>query len=523
MSSPEGISRPAAVAGLFYPAGSTLLRETVRRLLAQAEDFCLPDVRALIVPHAGYAYSGPVAATAYRQIEGRKISRVVILAPSHYGHFQGVAVVPEGAFVTPLGQVPIDPLARPLASLPPFFPERPVPVELPSWAQTSPFGRGVSQGLPHRWEHSIEVQLPFLQETVGTFTLVPALFGEVDPCDAAWILKRFLDSTTLVIASSDLSHYLPHGEAVSVDRHSVDAIRRLDIDALKEADACGRLPIATVAYLAKELGWQPQVLDYRTSGDTSGDYEAVVGYVAVAFCAAEKASHLSTAGDQVRTTSEQPGPRSSAVCVLGDQEAESPKHWNFSPEERQILLKLARASISNAVTGQPPPQVDASKLPERLRQPAACFVTLKRSGQLRGCIGTLMAREPLFEAVMRRAESAALADHRFPPVDPEELNDLQVEISVLSPSHSLQGLNREEILSQLQPGRHGVILRVRGQHATFLPQVWEHFPDKEEFLAKLAKKVGLPPDAWLWQDAELAVYEAEVISEQDQAQLGTES
>ena len=517
MSSLDGMTRPAAVAGLFYPAGAGLLRETVRRLLAEAEDLHLQDVRALIVPHAGYAYSGPVAASAYRQVQGRKISRVIILAPSHYGHFRGVAVVPGGSFVTPLGRVPIDPLARALAESPPFFPERPVPVQLPSWAKTTPFERGLSQGLPHMWEHSIEVQLPFLQEAIGTFTLVPALFGEVDAREAARVLARFLDNTTLVVASSDLSHYLPHEEAVLVDRQCIGAIRQLDVDGVREADACGRLPMATVVYLAREFGWEPRILDYRTSGDTSGDYEAVVGYVAVAFCASEKISQVSMTCHEAEAGNRGEGGEATAGSHLKDAKTEEAKPWDLSPEEREILLKLAREAIWSAVTGNPPPRVEVWRLPERLRQPAACFVTLKRGGQLRGCIGTLIPREPLYEAVIRRAESAALADHRFPPVRPEELGDLEVEISVLGPSRPIRGATPEEILSQIQPGRHGVILRVAGQHATFLPQVWEHFPDKEEFLAKLAQKAGLPQDAWLWPEAELEVYEAEVISEEGRA------
>ncbi|MCS7238147.1 MAG: AmmeMemoRadiSam system protein B [Thermoguttaceae bacterium] len=516
--------RSPAVAGVFYPANRESLIATVDRLLSQAPDLGLSGVRALIVPHAGYTYSGPVAAVAYRQIRGAPFRRVVILAPSHFGLFRGVAVVAEGVFSTPLGDVPIDPLAKKLAECAPFFPERPVPAEVPGWAAYC-LGMVPRQELPHRWEHSIEVQLPFLQRCLQEFSLIPALLGEVNPREVAETLSPFVDEETLLIASSDLSHYLPQEEANVVDQATLEKIRRLDTTGAADLDACGRLPIATLLHLAQQFGWQPQILEYKTSGDISGDYSAVVGYAAVAFCGLRRDS-AEAAGETTEAAAGPPlhdlreGKRtslpkedSSAVSVR-----DTPRPWGFSPQEKQILLDLAREAIRRAVCQLPPPQVHPAELPERLRRPGACFVTLKVDGQLRGCIGTLSPKEPLYLAVIRRAEAAATSDPRFPPVGPEELDRLSVAISVLGECRPLEASTPEEILIRLEPGRHGVVLRVGSHHATFLPQVWEHFPDKIIFLEKLAAKAGLFPDAWRRPEARIEVYEAEILSTDDEAQ-----
>lgn len=513
--------RPPAVAGVFYPADRAGLAATIDKLLEKAPDFKLRGIRALIAPHAGYVYSGPVAAVAYRQIRGTGFRRVVLLAPSHFCFFRGVTVVTEGFFSTPLGLVPIDPVAEELANRPPFFREEPLPAELPGWARHS-FWTGAQREFPHRWEHSIEVHIPFLQRVLNDFSLVPTLFGEVDPEEVAEVLLPFVDAQTLFVASSDLSHYLPHEEAVLHDRQTLEAICRLDVKAAPHLDACGRLPIATLIHMALRRGWHAQLLEHKTSGDTSGDYEAVVGYGAVAFCSPE--------GAPVETPAEKKLPRIATPDRgnASEDQPEQPKTeeqpvltpdrslpWGFSAEEKRILLRLAREAIRSAVCQLSLPSVNPDELPEKLRRPGACFVTLKVLGQLRGCIGTLQPKEPLYLAVIRRAESAATADPRFPPVTPEELDLLSIEISALSPCRQLNATTPEEILAQIEPGKHGVVLRVGSSHATFLPQVWEHFADKTQFLEKLAVKAGLFPDAWRRPDAKIEVYEVEIVADDE--------
>lgn len=519
-----GKIRAPAVAGLFYPGSPGALTSTLDRLLGATRVFHLGDIGALVVPHAGYTYSGPVAAVAYAQLRGRSFRRVIILAPSHYAYFEGVAVSAAEAFATPLGSVPVDEAARLLVATPPFFSEKPVPAELPGWAHSAVWPRTTAE-LPHRWEHSIEVQLPFLQRVLTDFRIIPALFGSVRAKEAAQALLPFVDEQTLIIASSDFSHYLPHEEAVEEDRKSLAAIQQMDVDAVERIDACGRLPIATVVHLARWLGWSPHVLEYKTSGDTSGDYSAVVGYAAVAFCTSP-----ANAGDRQESTTSQ----ASLAAGRASQATEVPRErndsgegqagevkggsiWGLSAEERSLLLQLARQAVEAAARGLPPPSPREEGLPEKLRRPGACFVTLKVHGQLRGCIGTISPKEPLYLAVIRRAQSAATSDPRFPPVTPEEMGDLRIEISLLGEPRPLFGRTPGEILTQIEPARHGVVLRVGASHATFLPQVWEHFPDKIQFMERLSTKAGLSPEGWRWPGAEISVYEVESFSEEDES------
>lgn len=514
-----GKIRSPAVAGLFYPAQREELLATVDGLLAEARHFGLKDIRALIVPHAGYSYSGIVAAAAYAQIRGCLFRRVIILGPSHHAYFRGVAVVMEGGSSTPLGVVNIDDSAPALAACSPFFGEKPVPVEVPGWALpgNSP---ALPLGLPHTWEHAIEVQLPFLQRVLTDFGIVPALFGDVRPEEAAQALLPFVDEATLILVSSDLSHYRPHEEAVNEDQKTLAAISSLDLSAAERIDACGRLPIATVIRLAKTLGWSARILDYRTSGDTSGDYSAVVGYAAVAFWGPCKPAFEGSATGASVVLSTTAGGIPDEHGDKDPKVAESPAALGqppsgFTREERRFLLQLARDAVRAAVQLGPLPSPSLEEVPERLRRPAACFVTLKSGGQLRGCIGTLSPKEPLYLAVVRRAQNAAVADPRFPPVREEELPRLHIEISVLREPRAVVGSTPAEILTHIEPGRHGVVLRVGAQHATFLPQVWEHFPDKQQFMERLAVKAGLPPQAWAWPGAEISVYEVGVVTDDE--------
>ncbi|MBN2196930.1 MAG: AmmeMemoRadiSam system protein B [Polyangiaceae bacterium] len=259
----SGAIREPAVADRFYRGDSAALAADVDRYLGQAKERALPELRALIVPHAGYVFSGPVAGEGFRQLRGRAYETVFVLAPSHHAAFRGVSVGDYSAYRTPLGLVRVAALARALPGVDPF-----------TWVPDAELQ-----------EHALEVQLPFLQRTLADFALVPLLFGAVDPARVARALAPRLDRDTLVVASSDLSHYHPYDEAVALDRATLDGIVALDVDRVGEESACGRLPIMTVIHLARQLGWRAELLDYRNSGDTSGNRLRVVGYGAVAFVA----------------------------------------------------------------------------------------------------------------------------------------------------------------------------------------------------------------------------------------------
>jgi MEMO1 family protein len=497
---PQKVEGPA-VAGLFYPRHEDDLGKQLDQLLDAAQTEPIEHLRALVCPHAGYEYSGPTAAAGYKQLVGRPIHTVIVLGPSHTASFQGAALPDADAMETPLGLIRISAKAADLAKRKPFAVNPPCQVQRPRWAEVAPkklppFG----EETPHTFEHSVEVQLPFLQRTLGQFEVVPVVFGEVDPEEAAKALLEVLDDDTLLVASSDLTHYLPYAVAKSLDSTTVQAICSLNVAWFEEEEAswearanislaCGKDPILTVMHVARLKGWKARLLDYRNSGDTAGSkQQGVVGYAAIAFYEpAEPAAEKPAAGKN-----------------------------QYTPAERAMLLRLARQAVVAAANGDDPPEADAKTLNENVSAPRACFVTLKKNGQLRGCIGTVFPRESLYQAVLHSARSAAVEDHRFPPVKPEELKDLDIEVSVLSLPQRLKFNSPEDLLQKLRPNVDGVVLRVGKNQGLFLPQVWEQIPDKVKFLDELAsQKAGLDPSAWRRSDARVLIYQAEAFQESE--------
>ncbi len=485
--------RGPAVAGIFYPRHADDLAEQVDRCLAEVEPAPLKNLRGLVCPHAGYDFSGPVAAVAYKQLDGRAIDTVVVMAPSHYADFKGASIPDVDAYETPLGRVPLSLLDEELAKTRPFVRNPPCNVVRPGWWKQSPqeelptFG----EDTPHSWEHSLEVQIPFLQRTLKDFVLVPIVMGEVDPKEAADALAPHLDKKTLVVASSDLSHQYPYDTACQLDASSIRAICDLDVDWLERGEwlpseePCGKLPVLTLMYLARKNGWQAKLLDYRNSGDTSGNKSGVVGYAAIAFVEPDAA------------------------------EPAEPPAAALTPEEGKILLELAAKTVNDVVTYGTQPPADESEMTEGLRRRRACFITLTKSGQLRGCIGTIFPREPLCRAVVEKARSAALEDPRFTPVTKEELDQLEVEVSVLTVPRRLEIASPEDLVKKLRPHTDGVVLRVGRRQATYLPQVWEQIPEPEAFLGHLAEKAGLAADAWKDPAAMVLIYQVQAFKQSE--------
>ncbi|MCJ7544209.1 MAG: AmmeMemoRadiSam system protein B [Phycisphaerae bacterium] len=485
---PTGLIRQAAVAGLFYPKDPRTLSATVDALLAEARPPAKENVRALICPHAGYEYSGPTAAFGYKLLAGRDVRTVILLAPTHYAELIGAYIPQVSGYATPLGTVRISPKAAALAQAKCFAGAGRWRVHRPDWWRLSPqtipaFG----EDTPDTWEHSGEVQVPFLQKVLGDFELIPVIVGQVDAKDLADAIEPQLDETTVVVASSDLSHYHTYDQAQAKDHACVEAICNLDIAQATLQEACGRTPILTVMHLAGRRGWQPTLLDCRSSGDTTGDKGQVVGYASIAFCATER-----TAPMNAPTTAPE----------------------NLSDSERKFLLDLARRTVRQAVTAGDLPKVDRSGLSNRLAKPTGCFVTLTQGGRLRGCIGHILPQRPLAEAVVDTARSAALDDPRFPPVTPAELGELHIEISVLTVPQGLAFSSPQDLTRKLRPGRDGVILKIGPRMATYLPQVWEQLPGTEEFLSNLAQKAGCPANAWKGSGVEVQVYQVEAFEEE---------
>ena len=471
--------REPAVAGLFYPADAAALSKALDKLLKAAPDHRVTGLKGLVCPHAGYEYSGPTAAIAYQALTGCDAQTVIVMGPSHYAWFKGTSIPDAEAYRTPLGLVPISEKAKRLAASAPFVIEPRCQVQRPSWSGQGPKpAPEPGQDTPETWEHSVEVQVPFLQKVLKNFKLLPVVVGEADPEQIARVLAATLDDKTVVVASSDLSHYHPYSAAKDLDGRCVKAICDGDIDQMKTQEACGKLPILALMHLARLKGWKAQLLDYRNSGDATGDKDRVVGYTAVGFYA--------------------------------------PASESLAAPERKLLLELARKSLKNAAANASPPEVAAKDLPPKLTEPKACFVTLTRGGALRGCIGHLTALEPLYQAVIDNARSAALRDSRFPTVQPDEVDKLKIEISVLTEPQPVAFSSPDDLLSKLHAPEDGVLLHIGPRTATFLPQVWSQLPDKVDFLNHLAQKAGCESAAWRGTGVTVSVYHVECFEEAEE-------
>ncbi len=471
-------TRPPAVAGGFYPADAKELARTVDDLLARAQVQPLTDPpTALIVPHAGYMYSGAVAAHAYALLKGLKFERVVVISPSHIDAFPFSAVYDGDAYATPLGTIPVDKAFA--AQL----------VKAGSGIQLSSRGHTISGD---RGEHALEVQLPFLQRVLGEFRLVPIIMGDqrYESCRALGVAlaKTIQTSPALIVASSDLSHFHSYEEAVRLDRRVLKAIQEWDYYTMARNfeqnlwEACGGGPIVAAMIAAERLGArQARLLKYANSGDVTNDRSRVVGYGAVALVKAARAG----------------------------AEGNGLSHADFalSEKEQEELLWLARKSVETAVRERRLYEGPAPRWPS-LTEDRGAFVTLKRHGRLRGCIGYIFPMKPLYLTVRDVAAMAALRDERFPPVVTAELDQLEYEVSVLSP------LRRVLDVKEIVTGRHGLVVKRGAREGLLLPQVaTEQKWDRMKFLEQTCLKAGLPPNAWRDPETDIFAFTAFVFSE----------
>lgn len=451
------IRRPA-VAGMFYPVDPLALSAEVDAHLAQARATATADrvlPKMLLVPHAGYIYSGPVAAHAYARLAAvrERVRRVVLLGPTHRVALRAIAAPTVDAFETPLGRVMLDRGAiDSLADLP----------------------QVIANDGAHATEHSLEVQLPFLQRVLGEFALVPLAVGHVAPAQVTDVIERLWGGEeTLIVISSDLSHYLTYAQANAVDGRTVQRILALD-PALDHDQACGATPLSAALAVARRHGLRPHLLDLRNSGDTAGDRSRVVGYCAIAF--APGAGQAADAGDD--------GDSAAADPVLG---------WALTSRARNAIA----STLNLPVVDEPGHAA--------LAEPGATFVTLHRAGALRGCIGTLEARRLLEYDVRHNAHAAAFCDPRFEPVAAHEVASLEIEVSLLGSAQPVAARSEAEVIERLHPGVDGVLLEWRGRRATFLPQVWAQLPQPAAFLGALKQKAGLGAGFWA-ADLRLARY-----------------
>ncbi len=464
-------TRPAAVAGSFYPADAKQLTKMVDDLLSNTRPPAVEGtIQVIISPHAGYEYSGGVAANGYSLIKGKHYDRVVVIAPSHVDGFDFVSVFSGDAYQTPLGAIPVDKaFCKKLVS--------------GNVVQLSTRGHIVSG---ERGEHALEDQLPFLQRAIGEFKLVPIIMGD-QSYDASRRLglalaREIKGTNTLIVASSDLSHFHPYDDAVKLDHKTLRAIEEWDYYSLSENferrvwEACGGAPIVAAMIASERLGAsEPHLLRYANSGDVTGEKSRVVGY------------------------------SSWTIVKPLKPRAESSPPFTLSDAEKTELLMLARRSVETAVKERRLLDGAPTSFPS-FAQERGAFVTLKENGELRGCIGNVSPVRPLEETVRNVAAAAAVQDPRFPAVTAAELPKLEYEVSVLSP------LRRVLDVNQIVVGRDGLIMRQNDKMGLLLPQVpVEQHWDRPTFLQETCRKAGLPPDAWKDPDTDIFAFTALVF------------
>lgn len=480
-SSAQETVRPAAMAGRFYPKSAEELRLAVQGFLQDALPRTALNPLAIVVPHAGYIFSGQIAADGFKQVEGESYDTVVILGTNHTTRgFEKIAVYNGRAFETPLGKAEID---------------RNVVTPLLETCKEC-----VADERVHKEEHSIEVQVPFVQVLFPKARIVPIVAGSADPAVAARFGQALAavlkDRRALIVASSDLSHYPSASDAEEVDPKILSAVAGLNVDRLKAAIetqmrrkiphlatcACGEAPILASMEAAKNLGARgARVISYAHSADTGlTGPERVVGY-----------------GSVVMT-------REEGMTPLKEKSREPAYSDRFDHSEKSALLAFARESIKRYLTTGTIPL--ARGFGENLEQRRAVFVTLKRHGSLRGCIGTTTADAPLGRVVGTMALKSAFADPRFRPLEWRELSEIEIEISILTNP-------REARLEDIVTGRDGVILSKGGKTALFLPQVAaEQKWDRDTMLDQLCLKAGLEKSGWR-EGAGFSTFQAIVFGE----------
>jgi MEMO1 family protein len=485
--------RKPAVAGQFYTADPAALRKEILGYLEAARPPAVGGrTIAIVSPHAGYQYSGHVAAYGYKLVAGCAYDAVVVISPSHTEYFSYASIFPGAAYRTPLGDIPVDvELAKLIASKSDL-----VRID----------AKGHETSSSRRSEHALEVQLPFLQVALGDFKLVPIVMGD----QSARVAEALGDAlgealrgaNVLIVASTDLSHFHDDTEATMLDEDFQKRLALFDPALLLKGlasgsnEACGGGPVVSAMIAARSLGaTKCVVLAYANSGDVTGDRSSVVGYLSAAMVEEKGGSHESKAAKGSKT------PNGSKATGPGGAS-------ELTRDDKTFLLKLARSAIEAECRGT---KLAAAPAPSPImKESRGAFVTLKKAGRLRGCIGYIEAVKPLAATIEEMAKAAAFSDYRFNPVQEKEIADIEIEISVLSPLFEVRDP------STVVVGAHGLVVS-RGSHrGLLLPQVPVEWGwDRETFLSQTCAKAGLPENAWKEKGTRIEAFTANVFSERE--------
>lgn len=433
--------RAPEVAGRFYPGSHNACIDLLERCLAGARPSGSVDAKVLVAPHAGWVFSGPIAGTAYASLRARaeRITRIVLLGPAHRVAFSGIATTSADAWSTPLGTLAVDwPALQQVLTIP---------------------GVGVADAA-FAEEHSLEVHAPFIQRVFPRAAIVPLLVGDAPmPLVSDVVGRLWGGPETLILVSSDLSHFHDQETARRLDAETAGWIETLRPDKLGAQGACGHRALAGVLDQARRHDLRATTIDLRNSGDTRGGPERVVGYGAFAL----EYAHCARLPD-------------------GD---------------RRQLVEAARFGVKFGIEHGRPPKVGlGGGLSPTLTSRRAAFVTLTLDGRLRGCIGSMAPHRPLLNDVVDNAWKAAFGDRRFPPLTADELDRLAVSVSILSTPRPMSFADEADLVRQVRPDIDGLIMQDGERRGIFLPSVWAGLPKADAFVTHLKRKAGLPADHW---------------------------
>ena len=462
----EATTRPSAVAGSFYSNDKETLSSELTSLFQSSKSFETQDIQAIIVPHAGYVYSAPTATLAYKTLH-KKYKNIFLIGSSHHVDINGASIYTQGNYQTPLGEVKVN---------------QEIVLELLKYKSLYTYHKDA-----HTKEHTLEVQLPFLQTIFkDDLRIVPIIVATSDLQTIkalATSLKPYFNDDNLFVISTDLSHFPKYEEANVVDKNTLNAILTNNTQnfmstleknkslGLKEfyTSACGWSSVLTLMLLTQDKDYKYELLEYINSGDTHyGDKQRVVGYGSMRVYKEKQDSFLST-------------------------------------EEKAQLLEIAEISLQEATLHNKRISIDENKVYPKLRENLGAFVTLYKDGNLRGCIGRFEPEQSLYDVVVDMAIASAQHDTRFTKVTQEELEKIDIEISVLTPRKRINSLNEIVI------GKHGIYIQKGSLNGTYLPHVAAQMGwNKEQFVRSCAvEKAGIKNDDI--KDIELFIYEAIVF------------
>lgn len=423
------IKSPAA-AGKFY----TNNKEELLKQLNAFEDNNITDysyiTRGIIVPHAGYVYSGQLASEGFQYLD-KKAKNIFIIAPPHYVAVEGAALSSFSKWSTPLGEIDVNQdINEELLRL---------------------FGCEF-QDEAFVQEHSAEVQVPFIQKYLPHAKIIPILASDVNKIEKI-IAHYWHDGECAFVISSDLSHFYPSAEAKKIDNLTAEMIETKNVDKFEHQQACGAVGVCALVNFVKTVGYSLIRVGLVNSGDVTGDTSSVVGY-------------------------------GSWLVYQGAKNEFIKKYFS------DFVISTCKKSILAGLNKELPA---CEKIPAVFNEQGACFVTLEKNSELRGCIGSIIAHRPLIEDLAKNAQSSAFSDPRFQPLKEDEFEQLSIDVSLLSDPVKMEFNDESELLIQIRPFIDGIIIKERNYQAVYLPSVWEQLPEKELFLDSLKIKAGLPP------------------------------